>query len=762
MLSLEPPYYDIGGILVYRDHAVGNLFYYAAPEPKISRAAGRLMFDLMMYSVELEHSVLSGTRIPEELGAGFLTMGVDCALMEAKKLALRQGLEGLTGVPADQISLYPIPYHKGSVRVLALDRFNKPGEAQASPASETPTKGRPTFVEQIIGSSTPALLGDLRAIFSLALSQQGVAFLEGLYRDGAAPVGVVYELAFYGLRPAVDVEITANLSRIHTHFGGGLSGQYQWFKADISAGIDYLVERNDIQIRLVSQAVGEEAQKSKELALSLFKDQIIQQLFRPTTTPSPSPQSAASDLGSIIGNLTNTGSIGLTLKAQMTTELRTAVYRYNEQSPEERTHCPQGFLPLLLRPGELQEQIHRIDLDNAFFETLQVLVTGPQKEEFDALNIRQVEAKITYGTPSDPVPPESASLLFRPDSSGDKTFAVKRRNRKSLSYSYALIYEFARKTGVDTDSFHYEIPAKTSANRSLRISPYDDFGVLDVEVAPGTIHPDVKEVRINLSCETEDQRFRAEEHFRLNPAAPPFPPFRWQVRTKGESARKYIAQCTYLFQDNAVFDAPPQEFTDPLLRVDTPFSRDRQLLIRPVVLSQQVTQLLLELDYQDTQNRYERTFQLTFEPPFNSRTFSWPILNLNQQTVRYRVTTFETGFVTEGEWKETSEPSLIIGAAESRVATVEVRLIGPALPEAGLDALQVRLKLALAGQPEDEEQSLFYDGTQTSQSAKFPLPPGASLHYRYQTTAFKTDGQVVDSVWKESNNQMLIISTRNL
>src|SRR5690606_12990540 len=130
-------------------------------------------------------------------------------------------------------------------------------------------------------------LGDLRAIFSLALSQEGVAFLEGLYRDGAAPVGVVYELDFFGLRPALDVRIHADLSRIYRHFGGGISGGYQFFKAEVMGELDRLTEDGAIQIEVTSQATGAEAERSKELALSHFKERIVQEMFQPTAPSQP-------------------------------------------------------------------------------------------------------------------------------------------------------------------------------------------------------------------------------------------------------------------------------------------------------------------------------------------------------------------------------------------------------------------------------------------------------------------------------------------
>ena len=126
MLSFEVPAFEIAGITVFRDHAAPSQFYYAAPHPTVARSGGRAMFDLMAYSVELKHSVLSGTAIPDELGAGFLTLGSECVLSAAQLSTLRGELASRAGLPQDQVSLAGIPYHKGSVRVIALDRMSVP------------------------------------------------------------------------------------------------------------------------------------------------------------------------------------------------------------------------------------------------------------------------------------------------------------------------------------------------------------------------------------------------------------------------------------------------------------------------------------------------------------------------------------------------------------------------------------------------------------------------------------------------------------
>lgn len=760
MLSLEIPALEIAGVLVYHDHANPTHFYYAAPNPKIARTNGRTLFDLFMYTVELEHSPLAGTRVPDELGAGFLTLGVDCALGVTQRSQIVRELATQLARPEEQISLAPIPYHKGTVRVLALDQFTAPSEPSAPVDSDQRLQGRPTFVEAIVGSAKPSLLGDLRTIFSLKLSQEGVVFLEGLYKDQAAPVGVVFEVSYYGLRPAVEARITANLERIYKYFGGGLQGQYAWFRADISAGLRFLEERGDVQIELTSQATGEEAQKSKDLALSLFRDRIVQELFRPTV---PTPQNlGGSGIENRLNNLNNAShqGIGLTLRADLGQELKTVIYDFRERAPEERTHAPQAFLPLLLSPNEVEARTHRIDLHHDFFELLEVLVTGPSVEEFNTLGIREVKVDLTYGDSGDPVPPEHGTLLFRPDATGDKLFAVKRRSRSTLAYNYALTYEFLSRADTDADAFRYELPVRTATSRTLHINPNVDFGLLTVEVEPGQIHADIQTVDVDLTYQPSGTPFVAQDHVRLHLANPE--PHTWQVRTLAAAIQPYTAIYTFRFQDNTVYRATAQQFTDRLLTVDAPFHHERRLLVRPNVVSSTITHLDLEIDYADELNAYQRHLLLALQAPFTSQEIKWPILDINQQAIQYRVTAYEPGFTTEGEWQTTGDPSIIIGSVGSRVATVKAQLVGPPLPNVGIDAVLLKLQPLMADATEAETQSVLFDGSQSSQECKLIVPPGQSLLYRFQTTTFKSSGEVVEAPWRESSNTLLVIATRTL
>ncbi|HEY3260287.1 MAG TPA: hypothetical protein VGJ95_08460, partial [Pseudonocardiaceae bacterium] len=651
---------------------------------------------------------------------------------------------------------------KGSVSVIALDAASGAAASSASSAATTP--GRPTFVQQIVGTGAPSLLGDLRSIFSLSLSQQGVIFLQELYKQGAAPVGVVYDLKFLGLRPAVDAQIHADVSRIYQEFGGKASvGYAQYFRAEVEDTLSKLQQRGVIDIKITTQAVGEEATKATELALSLFKDKIIQELFRPAATPQI-PNLGA--LGGITAITTQPQSIvSLSLKMKSEEELRTIDFNFSQRAPEERTHAPQGFVTALLSESEVRERIHHVDLASPFFELLEVLVTGPSEEEFAALSLRSVTAQLTYGRPGDPVPPETDSLLFRPGATGDHTWAVKRRGRPSLAYTVDLQYEFSRDGSVDGDSLTYRTGPREHTGRTLSIRPYDDVAVIDVEVELGHVPDSVRDLDVTLDYASED--FTARHQLRLPRAQTlPLAQRRWQVRTRRNEGESYQAAAVLTFDDGAVLPLAPITSSERLLRIDAPFTATRQLLIQPAVTAPDVSAITVEVAYDDDKAGYHRTFSRTFSrtftpPGWQPETLTWPIIDATRQKLRYRVTTAAGGIVDATDWQSTDEPSIVVGDIGARQRKVEVRLIGPPLAQAGLDAVNVRV--GVAGSADGDAVSVFFDpSSPVAQNVSLPAPPDARPGFRYQTTGFHTDGTQRQSAWLDAPNPLLVVSTRNV
>lgn len=773
MLSLEKPPLRAGGLTVFADHADTVQYYYAAPNPRLATTNGRSMFDVFGYAVELKNSPLGGTRIPEELGAGFLTMGVECVLAEAQLARVREELATQLGI-ADgaTLRLSPIPYTAGKVSVIALDAATTAASGSAGGGPPNPPAGRPRFVEAIVGTGVPSLLGDLRSIFSLSLSQDGLTFLEGLYADGAAPVGVVYELTFYGLRPAVEARIHADVGRIYNEFGGNLSAGCGYFRADIDATLSRLEQTGAVTIELTSQAVGPDAEAAKQRALSLFSDRIVQDLFKPSTPIPP-------NLGSMFGLPGGGGGkqpslVSLSLRFKHSEELNTVDYDFSERSPEARTHAPQAFIDTFLDAATLAEHVHHVDLDSDFFELLEVLVTAPSAEEFAALGLRQATVDLAYGTG-----PRAATgtLLFRPGAATELTWAARRDGRPSLEYTAAVTYEFDRSTGVDADALTYRLPARPHTGRVLSIRPYDDVGVLAVEVELGRQDADV--VAVDVVCEyparpasdgggaSEPPGFSARQEFRLDPRTPvPAEQRRWQVRTGAATASAYTATATLAFADGSALALPSTNHTEPLLRIASPFHGRRTLLIQPNVTSADVVAITVEVRYTD--GAYARAFASTLTPrpdvppgpaAWAPVTLSWPLLDPGAQGIEYRVTTVAGGLSEASDWAPTSDPSIVVGSVGQRQRHVEVRLIGPALPDAGLDALQVRV--GVGEHAEVDGVSAFFDPTTPrSQSLTVPANPGDPAGFRFQTTAFRTDGAAPVSLWQPAANALIVVSTR--
>ena len=109
------------------------------------------------------------------------------------------------------------------IEIVALD-LEGPGGTVGAP----PPPGAFRAVETILGSTKPSMAGDMNAIFSLVLSQEGAIILEETFKQGGRPVGVVGDFKYTALRPALDVEIKANFKRIYDHLSMGI---------DLTAGV---------------------------------------------------------------------------------------------------------------------------------------------------------------------------------------------------------------------------------------------------------------------------------------------------------------------------------------------------------------------------------------------------------------------------------------------------------------------------------------------------------------------------------------------
>ena len=789
MLSFETPSFEIEGITVFPDDVDKLLFYYAAGAPQVTLDPRRRpVFDLWIYREDQVHDHFGGTQIPEELGAGFLTFGVDCRRDERELRDIRKGLADLLDIDdEDTIKLAQVPYHAGKVSLIALDAVTLPsGDA---PPPSNPAQGRPKFITDVMGAATPQLLGDLNAIFSLSLSERGAGFMAGLFENGATPIGVVYELEYYGLSAAVDVTVRADMSRIKTHFGAGLQGSVQYFKADISAALDFLHQENAVTVESKITVDSDAAREAEQRAIAMFKEDIIQQLFRPSAPVVPRPNQGQDLVSAITGgggrgntaaggaaqagvNAVTGGSIGLTMKFEHEITNVSGVYNYSARMPVKRTDAPQAFLQTLVSKADAEDHTTLVDLGTAsdFFDRVEAMISLPDDDMFETLNMREAVVSVSFGDGDPDQPPEvKGPFICRPGGERHRRVAFNRDGRASRAVSYGIEYTFDDDPADTVDKSQYKLPRRITSNGSIPILPTSDFGYRTLRLRTGRIPVEVTEIDVTAGFRTEDGAFNRSKRFRLKaPFDRPMDQvapegYEWPIRTRNTDPGQFEVQETFIFADRSSFAAPVRTLDTSFHTIDAPFAGHRELLIQPNIPTDSIEALEVELEYEDAEAGYSRRFHRRFERPFQSQTLRFPVIDPDIRVIRGRATMRDGGLVTTGEWEPIETPTWTPGFEVARAGEVTVRLIGGQLDALGFDAVLVELRAPdETGTPKTSEL-FFAPGDPLTATVTIVASPGAPMAFEFRSQVFKSDGSHVIGDWAErADTQNLIISLRSL
>lgn len=258
----------VEGVTVFADHADPLQFWYLPAPVALARRPpdNRAAFTFIKFRDV-------GTK-----GRGFAMFEVSLRLPTATEGRIRSQLSAL--VRGGQPRLSAVPFDEGTVRCIALDL-----EGSGGTAAENDPPGTFRAVEAIRGAATPSLAGDNTAAFSLSLTQEGAIILEQAFSQGTAPVGVIYDLKYTILRPALQVTIRADFEQIWRHFSAGVEAQVYWVRAGIDAGFEKLVADGVIQIEVIDFTGAADRAEKEKWALDFFKTDLLSKWFEPSLTP---------------------------------------------------------------------------------------------------------------------------------------------------------------------------------------------------------------------------------------------------------------------------------------------------------------------------------------------------------------------------------------------------------------------------------------------------------------------------------------------
>jgi len=195
MLTIEPPYYSVRGITIFRDHADQDQFYYLPGAVALARTGPdqALAFTLYKYRRDLtDNPALDPSKAR---GAGLALMETEIPL--AKPQAVLADLSSQAQRPNAKLS--PVFFRSGVVHALAA---HSSGD---------------TMIEDLVESSTAPVTSPYHAAFALALTAEGATLFEQAAKGGTIPVGVVYEMKFLALTPSLHARVTMDYDRIYDH-----------------------------------------------------------------------------------------------------------------------------------------------------------------------------------------------------------------------------------------------------------------------------------------------------------------------------------------------------------------------------------------------------------------------------------------------------------------------------------------------------------------------------------------------------------------
>jgi hypothetical protein len=770
MLALERPLGVVSDLALFGDHADPKRVYYIPTRPQLAREGA---------SQELAFVKFRETDAADG-GVGLLSFTTELAvsdqqLEKAKDLVVRQG------IPEPLFA--QVPWVSGKA-VFAAALAEGDG-----------------FVEKLLGEVTPDLAATNRAMFSLRLTEEGARLVEALVTmDGPNPLGVRYELEYAGLRPALDVKISADYKRIYQELSWGfqLGVAYEGVgvRASVESSTQKLVESGAIRIEVMHFTDDAALKARVDDAIHWFQDRILQDFFKTSLQPAAHEDllqkavDAAAKLGaatlqdalkdaSLAGQLAKmlgvspdaltrlgqgagagagagqAGSSQSTFALQLQfsfrdikqDELKTITLDWREARAERRTAAPQGLLSKIAgRPHVVEAQD-----TGTFWNKLDVSVRP--LGDFAALGAQRLVVQLAY--PDENAPESQTACAFEPGDSAPKHFSAWTNGKPP---------RYRARTEVHFDE-HGPWPGpplntgawQTLESLDLAVHPLSDVPRLEIEISPGTVvFPETPQAQIDVRVDgavagtymlTDTQRTAT---FRRRLAAPTAPAADGTAAPPA-AAPVVEARITWFLAGGTRVEGQWLPLEGTALLVPSPWRSTRTVRLLPL-LPADFLEALVTLTLVDG-SRTAST-EVRFEPG-ERRAKEIKIPSLAEQPPPLRVDTVVVrgdGSVFTGQPVHTSDPVVLVRDRDGAFRQVGVRLLaGPTLAGHGLMAVQVQL-IDAAGEA--------LDGLVFTESQRDPgllLVPSDGATPRYRVIRYGLDGSASESQPQDVTGAELLV-----
>jgi hypothetical protein len=715
MLTIEPPFYQVRGLTVFRDHQDLDQFYCLPGAVALARTGPdkKLAFTLYKYRRDLtDNPALDPTRA---LGAGLALFEVEIPINKPE--ALRSDVAGLSQRPNARVD--PVLFRSGSVHAIA---------AHASGDD---------FIEDLVETSNAPIASPYHAAFALALSAEGSTFFEQAVRGGQVPVGVVYELRFLALTPSLHARVTMDYDRIYDHFSAsvGLTVYYVSLRLDLD--LSWLVEHDFIRIEIIAFTDAADRDRQQDLVMNLVKTRIQNDFFRSGIPPEPSDAALSGPLAGLLGGLggskvsSTSALFVLKAKLEVVKERKDFQLIFDGQTAVELTHVVPGFLSTMVA-GAAEPLVHEIDTDDPFFSALNVKIVSTINFA-EMSDLREAVLHIVRGL-------QHESYSFDPKQNGPYAFLAPITKPEDDLYQYEVEYHFDPNVGGGPTTI--QAGPFSTRKRVLTLDPLEHFGYLRLDIKLGPVDPAlVPRVRVFLRIKDPSVASQPDE------PAPARVTIELTAQTPVQVWRQRLLPASSAMQ---VFASTEWEDThgeahslndEVLVPGSTfvamgPYKDLLTIVVIPAADWTSALQLQAELRYTD--GDYLATRLLAFNPQTKaSQTVQIPLLHAAARKYQWRqLVSRADGTVAQTDWIEVDQSLLVIGA--EKVTQADVRVVWAGSPGA---ALGLRVDL-WAGSDDSQPVSVFLrTGMDTEKTVTVPLTADGALNYRYEIRRITEGGE---------------------
>jgi hypothetical protein len=681
MLNLAAPLDSLEGLTLYRDHQAPGVVYYFPDEVGISRVDGSN--DDISVTVYMPDEAIAAGDLNALVGSVF-SIGVRCYVNEARLERARQQLKGRLDIPA--VELVAPPWESGSVDLLLFDSTSDPSA----------TANKDSAVSNVVGSRRPSLVdGTLQAIFQARLDRRATAVIASALKGRAGlNAGVIYDLKFAGLLPAIDLVMHADLNRVADYIRASLGVNAYYVSADVSAAFSKMREEGVIKVEMTSMLADAESQKQADQAAKDFYDVLMRQLFAPIVSPADALAGAAGALSGV-----KTSIVNLSFTYTHSEQERIVEVDYRKRSAVTRQHNPQAALRSLAGLGGDPERVVSYVPLSAAWREVNVQIAAP--DAFKDPTLEEIETVVWHGRdavldaeharedglrmPEDVQP--IIDLAFTREKPTSAPLAWTLRPDEPAFYRWQARVRNAPSDAVDSPPLVWSEP-HTSTSR--------DLDLFADQLAPtrrvvlrlgGGLDASLDSVEARVQAKDASGQVVAERTLHVDGTTKEAS---WTLRRSEGTRLSIEQQLTYRWKDGRVLTRPTLLQLDQEILANSPFART--VVVTPFVTGAIDDLLELDVIVQYASGDYSsRTVARLRGPDFAGPDLQIPVLSA-KDTVSWSASALSK---TTGQLEPISAGSTlggVISIALSRVRLVRLAWTGQSVEDAGLRSLRVLVR----------------------------------------------------------------------